>query len=63
MHVHFVIVVIVNLEDCKEGGGGNMLLFTIVLSFQLSHFIDINVSLPLVGNHVQAQCNEKEQRT
>ncbi len=27
-----------------------MLLLTIVLLFQLSHFVDTNTSLPLVGN-------------
>jgi hypothetical protein len=63
MHVHFVITDVANLEDYKEGGGANMLLLTIVLSLQLSHFVDTNVSLPLVSNHVQAQCKEKEQRT
>jgi hypothetical protein len=36
------------LKDCKGGGGGNMLLLTIVLLFQLSHFVDTNISLPLV---------------
>jgi len=49
------------LEDCKGGGRGNMLLLTIVLSFQLSHFVDTNISLPLVGNHVRAQRKEKKQ--
>jgi hypothetical protein len=44
------------LEDCKGGGGGggNMLLLTILLSLQLSHFVDMNTSFPLVVNHVQA---------
>jgi hypothetical protein len=40
-----------------------MLLLTIVLLFQLSCFVDMNASLPLVGNHVQAQHRTKEQRT
>jgi hypothetical protein len=42
------------LEDCKEEGGSSMLLLTIVLSLQLSHFVNTNASLPLVGNHIQA---------
>ncbi len=62
MHLHFVIVIVANSEDCK-GGRNSMLLLTIVLLLQLSNFVDTNAFLPLVDNHVQAQCREKERRT
>jgi hypothetical protein len=40
-----------------------MLLLTIVLSFQLFHFVNMNASFPLVGNHVRVQSKKKEQKT
>jgi hypothetical protein len=49
-----IFLLLLILENYKgEGGGNNMLLFTIVLLFQLSHYVDTNASLPLVDNHVQ----------
>jgi hypothetical protein len=56
----YISLLLLVLEDYK-GVGGNMLLFTIILSLQLSHSIDTNASLPLVGNHAQTQRREKNE--